>query len=232
MSRRRKFEDSVVVSIDQVRDMIRGETRPPPKPAPVPIARPVPPEAVAGVPSFAEIAARRQQRWDSEPIGQAPVVRVAPRARWRGPLVAALAGALIAGGAIFAVHAAEAEPAPFAPAVAAYDEAVDNAVLQAQLRVARSEAEASRLKIAALEAQISTLQARPVAAPVTPVAGSGEAEAKPEKKARKRRRRSAKKRKASSSRVTKRAPKKKRKRRPAKKLTGKDKQLGALIDGL
>ncbi|MCB9539101.1 MAG: hypothetical protein H6704_23005 [Myxococcales bacterium] len=83
MSQRRRFpEDSTVVSLGEVREMIEAEVEPmygktvvarvaPPRAVPMP----VPEEVVGGVPSLAEVARQREARWRDESGVAAPPVR-------------------------------------------------------------------------------------------------------------------------------------------------------------
>ncbi len=93
MAARKHPEDSVIVSIGDVRDMLAEEvnrqhevTQPR---LPVPMA--VPAEVVGGVPSWEEVGASRQARWDQERIS--PVPSMPPWRVWRRRML--LAGAAL-----------------------------------------------------------------------------------------------------------------------------------------
>lgn len=97
MAVRRHPEDSVIVSIGDVREMLAEEvskqhevTQPR---LPVPLA--VPAEVVGGVPSWEEVGASREARWQREQERLAPVRAVPPWRIWRRRVILGLGAVVI-----------------------------------------------------------------------------------------------------------------------------------------
>ena len=245
----RRFEDSVVVSIEEVRDLLAKDTRPRPA-VPMAVAVPVRPLDVQSMDLMPapQLAAERAARWSEAPIVSGPV-----RSRgWRRHRVAALAaaGGLVLGLAVAWVVSGPEVPPEVTARVEAQAAAV--AELEAEVETARAEAAEARAAVVMgaaerdeLRAAVATLEA-------------GQAAVKPGKRAKRSRKRARRSRRAKRSRrdvapasravsggarspasrqvsrgagspTSRKAPRKKRK--PVK-LNKADKSLDALLDGL
>ncbi len=220
-SLRRHSEDSVVVSIGEVRDMLQDEVRPVvPRDKtlqrPVPMAVPVAPkgQAIKNVPSMAEVRAEREARWREEPVPMAQAARVTGFV-WRRR---AKAAALVLLGLLAGVSLMWANRGPEIPpevqskldAQAAEVTRLGGVVagLEAEKAALTEQARALAGEIAAAKAAIEELRASP----------AGPAAAKEERQ----KARAPKKRRAS--------PPKRRVR--SRRMTRADKKFDSLLDSL
>lgn len=172
MASRKHPEDSVIVSIGNVRDMLAEEvgrqqevTQPR---LPVPMA--VPTEVVGGVPSWEEVGASRQARWDQERV--APVRSMPPWRIWRRRLILAVAALVLVAATAAGLWWWWPPPGVVegmaGTSRAAFQEARDRVALQdaasRQAELAR-EAERLRAQVAELESALVAAAKVPVAAP-------------------------------------------------------------------
>ncbi len=234
MSQRRRFpEDSTVVSLGEVREMIEAEVEPmygktvvarvaPPRAVPMP----VPEEVVGGVPSLAEVARQREARWRDE-----SGVAAAPARPWRqrraGRLAVVGVVAIVMGAAGVALGWWMRPSPRLAPgwAVAAATTAAGSAAAQRTMAAdaARVEAAERAAVVAgerdALAARVAQLEAAAKAAAEADEAKADEAKAD----------------EAKAERAPKaRRDRKRARRRPARtrRLSRTDLKVDALLDSL
>ncbi|MCB9545959.1 MAG: hypothetical protein H6706_08850 [Myxococcales bacterium] len=246
MSKRRLPEDSVIVSIGDVHEMLAEEmgrqhedTQPR---FPVPLA--VPTEVVGGVPSLDEIGASREARWERQ-HQQVALVRTVPLwTIWRRRLILLGAAAVVAAGTWGAAwwlqaplgaeaHMTAAAQGHLAVAEAeARTRAAEAAQAEALARAALLEAEAARLAEAVKAAEARASQAAVIADTVAVAAAQVQAgQAAAESKPRVRKRRVA--RAAPVARRTTRVARKPRQpRKPRKPMNKTDQNLDSLLKGL
>ncbi len=213
-SSRRYPEDSVVVSIGRVRDLLRDEAPQPARdtevrsvPQAIPVAKPG--QLVEVVPSAAEVAARREARWSEDTL---PHLAGPPRrALWsrHGAMVTAAAGGT-ALGLLLALVLSEPPEAPELEARLAQSGQTIEA-LEASLADARGLASEARAQAAVANAEKATLAEQLAAL---------EAQA------------SVEKRQKTARRTHRRGRAKAKKRRRPAKLTRNDRNLDALLDSL
>ncbi len=218
-----RLEDSVVMSIGQVRDMLRDEVRPEPAQAPgVPVAIPVK-RSELEVPSMAEVKASREARWASEERATLPLVSTRRSRAWIWP--AALV--LVAAGAFWFGQSRGEPDFAFVPATELDEARAETARVQKARDDEAQRAAALATEAVALKAQIAKLEAAAASAPeAAPEVAKADEAAKPAKK--RARKRSSARRLSQAER-----PRKRRKvRRRPKRLTRNDKALDSLIEGL
>lgn len=168
MSQRRRFpEDSPVVSLGEVREMIEAEVEPmygktvvarvaPPRAVPMP----VPEEVVGGVPSLAEVARQREARWrDESAVGAPPARPWRQRRGGRAALLGLVAVLMGAGGVVLGWWM---RPSPrMAPGWAAAAASVGALSTARSEALAADEAGSEALaRIAALEGERDALAAK------------------------------------------------------------------------
>ncbi len=222
---RRYPEDSVVVSIGQVRDMLRSDTKPPakqdPEPA-VPMAIPIAPagQVVDIVLSAAEVKAEREARWKAEALPA--VAGPARRPFWRrhSREIGVAAAGLVAGLLLAWLFSGPEVPPEVASELAEQTRAI--AALQADLDSARTETTTARAETAAVVGQKDALARQLMALE----AEKAEREKQASEKKKRARRRSADR----APRTGSRSRSKRRRRQP--RLTRTDRKFDALMDGL
>jgi hypothetical protein len=231
MAKRRLPQDSVVVSIGEVRDLLRQDTVPPEaattvarRELPVPLA--VPAEVAAGVPSMDEVRASREARWQEDPAGPAPAIHIMSRKIRLLRLARFLAVGLL-GVALAAGVAAWRWPTqrPLVLGGVAAEQALEAAGARHRLAQVEGELQAARARAKDLEAEKQGLATR-----VTEL----ELAAKAQQKARARKAEPPAARKKTATRRSRkkaRRPTRPKRRKPAKR-TRQDKRIDDLLDGL
>lgn len=238
-STRRHPEDSVVVSMGQVHDLLRQDSAPPAAAKgggeaarELPVARPVTPAVVPGVPSINEVRASRAARWKAGAPSSLSVVPTATRAaRWPWIVLgAAVAVAAGAGGFLFGQVDRDVDGVPLAPALQLQQQIVDAAVLAGRLRATEEALGAARADVAGLRESVARLEGDLAAARQAAVAQETPAEVveapSPPKRVRPARRVTSRPRAAGAGPARPRAP------RSTPRGNRTDRTLDALIDGL
>lgn len=222
---RRYPEDSVVVSIGQVRDMLRSDATPPAKQGPeraVPMAIPIAPpgQVVDSVPSAAEVAAEREARWNDEalPSVAGPVRR--PLWQRHGWEIGLAVSGLVAGVLLAMLFAGPEVPPEIEAQLAEQTKSI--AALQADLDSARAETMTARGELTALAAHEDDLTKQVAALE----AEKAEREKKTAEAENRRTRRGVNRAPTGASRPGARS------RRRAPRLTKVDRKLDSLLDGL
>lgn len=229
MSQRRRFpEDSTVVSLGEVREMIEAEVEPmygktvvarvaPPRAVPMP----VPEEVVGGVPSLAEVARQREARWrDESAVGAPPARPWRQRRGGRAALVGLVALLMGAGGVALGWWM---RPSPRLTPGWAADAASVGALEAARAQAGAAEAAraAAVARVAAVESERDALAATAAERLAAEAAEAAEAAARAEAG------KAEQAPKARRERRTKR-PRARRSRRPSRT----DRNIDSLLDSL
>ncbi len=212
----RRFEDSVVVSIEEVRDLLRQDREPDTEVRDVPLAIPVPAGASMVLASAAQIEAQRAARWSETPVMASARVKTNPLLRQRVAIAASVAG--IAVGLLLALALSGPDVPPEVEAQLDAQAATITG-LEADLAATQDDAWSARSEVLSLAAERDELRDAVVTLETA-------AAAKPAKKKTKRRRSA---RRDDRRNVARRPVK--RRRRPVK-LSRSDKKLDALMDAL
>jgi hypothetical protein len=216
----RRFEDSVVVSIEELQDLLRMDHEPKRAPVarPVPMAIAVPAGASVVLASAAQIEAQREARWSETPVMANAMVKASHWRRHRHAILAAAGGITMGLLLAFALSGPDVPPEVGAQLDTQASAITD---LEGDVAAAREDAVTARAEALSLAVERDELRDA-----VTSLETA--ATAKPAKKKKRTRRRSSARR--DERRAVARRPAKKR-RRP-RKLTRADKKLDALLDGL
>ena len=191
-------QESVVVSLDNVREMLQRDVSPAPKERALPMAIPVAPvgQTIEHVPSAAEVAAEREARWSEEMPALA-----SPRRRYQLLRYARTAGLFLTGlvvGIIVTLSFHNPGVPPEAEAqLAAQSDSI--AELSEDVRTAQSKAVTTQMQLAALAEEKTALEENLAALAAPRASARSTRSAKPRLK-RKRARRSTRRRSAPDAR--------------------------------
>ncbi|MBU0551431.1 hypothetical protein KJ940_08040 [Myxococcota bacterium] len=160
----RRYEDSVMVSLDEVRDLLKQEL---PEAARTQIERRLPRDgprgADLGVPDAGEIQAHRQQRWidNGTNIIAKPLPLAGSKARARRAAIFLGGVALSMGLTFFGFRQLyEPPPTPFGITFDVLDQAIEGLELRARLKTIEAQHEAARQASTQAKADTARLQAR------------------------------------------------------------------------